>query len=133
MADRVVVAPHESGVAAMATLKLDLLAAMDKAAKDDAVILALGSISTADSAFAQLVIAFRHEAKLRKQRIVIEGESSETSVSALLGCDVVCEACAFNDLKTRTSQVPTGGVPGGLAPDAKVRSRTVPKTKGPKA
>jgi len=58
----------------MASLKLDLLAAMDKAGPDDAVVLDLRDMSKADSAFAQLIIAFRQEASLRKQRIVIEGE-----------------------------------------------------------
>jgi hypothetical protein len=134
VADRVVVAPRESGVAAMADLRLDLLAAMDKAGPDDTVILDMGNISNADSAFAQLVIAFRHEARLRDQRIVLAGEGSKNSVSALLGCDTVCEACAFNDFKARITQVPTGMVPAEVVPsevvpDARVRSQVTPKAK----
>jgi hypothetical protein len=128
VADRVVVAPREAGVAAMAVLRLDLLAAMDSAGPDDAVVLDLGTISNADSAFAQLMIAFRNEAMLRKLRIVIEGESSKNSVSALLGCDTVCEACAFNDFKARISVIPAV-----VVPDSRARSRTAPRTRGPKA
>lgn len=128
MADRIVVAPRDAGVATMAALRLDLLAAMDKAGPDDAVVLDLGILSSADSAFAQLVIAFRHEAKLRKQHIVIKGENSKNSVSALLGCDVVCETCAFRDFKARTSLVPAR-----VIPVAETESRAAPKSKRPKA
>jgi hypothetical protein len=128
VADLVVVAPRDAGVAAVAAFRLDLLAAMDNAGPDDAVVLDLGGVNTADSAFAQLVLAFRHEARLRNQRIAVEGESSRNCVSALLGCDVVCEACAFNDFRTKTDLVPAK-----VSPTGRSASRTVPKTMRPKA
>ncbi|MDX9958362.1 MAG: STAS domain-containing protein [Spirochaetia bacterium] len=128
MADRVVVAPRDAGIASVAAFRLELLAAMDKAGPDDTVVLDLGGVHTADSAFAQLVIAFKHEARLRNQRMGIEGEGSKNRVSTLLGCDVVCEACAFNSFKTRS-----GLVPAMVRPVGGSVSRTVPKTKRSKA
>jgi hypothetical protein len=127
MADRVVVAPRDAGVAAMASLRLELLEAMDKASPDDEVVLDLSTINNADSALAQLVIAFRHEAIIRKQRIAIEGENSKNSVAALLGCDVMCEACAFNDLKAKTSLAPAE-----VIPLAKAKTRNASTNKRPK-
>jgi ABC-type transporter Mla MlaB component len=123
-----VVAPRDAGVAAVAAFRLDLLAAMDKAGPDDTVVLDLGGVDTADSAFAQLIIAFKHEARLRNQRITIEGEGSKNSISVLLGCDVVCEACAFKDFQTKASLVPAT-----VSPVAKSASRAAPKTKRSKA
>lgn len=128
MADRVVVAPRDSGIAAVAALRLDLLAAMDKAGPDDTVVLDLGGIGYADSAFAQLVIAFKHEASLQKQRIAIKGEDSKNSVSALLCCDAVCETCLFNDFSARVSLATADDIPL-----AQAMIRTASKTKRSKA
>ena len=106
MADLIVFAPRDAGIAAVAGLKQDLLAALDNAGSDDVVILDLGKVTSADSALAQLVISFKHEARKRKKQIAIDGEDSKNSVSALLGCDVVCEACTFNVFKDKTGLIP---------------------------
>lgn len=105
MAEFSVPAPRDSGVIAVSSLRLSLLAAMDKAGPGDSIVLDLGTLASADSALAQLIIAFRLEAKLRKQNAVVQGEDSRLSVSALLGCDVVCEACLFNDFKASPDSV----------------------------
>jgi len=101
-----VLAPSDAGVAAVASLRLSLLAVMDKAGPGDSIVLDLGKLATADSALAQLVIAFRQEAKLREQKAVVEGEDSKLSVAGLLGCDVVCEACTFNALRGKVDSGP---------------------------
>jgi hypothetical protein len=101
---------------------------MDKAGPGDSIVLDLGKLATADSALAQLVIAFRQEAELREQKAVVEGENSKLSVAALLGCDVVCEACTFNAFRAK---VDSGPGPDMLEGPAK--PGVAARTKGAKA
>ena len=132
MAEFSVLAPRDAGVQAVSALRLSLLAAMDKAGPGDSIVLDLGKLASADSALAQLIISFRHEAKLRKHNAVVEGEDSKNSVSALLGCDVVCEACAFNDFRARLD---TGSSSGSDSEAAEVQAKpeAAARKKGAKA
>lgn len=132
MAEFSVLAPRDAGVQAVSALRLSLLAAMDKAGPGDSIVLDLGKLASADSALAQLIISFRQEAKLRKQNAVVEGEDSKNSVSALLGCDVVCEACAFNDFRARLDAGSSSGS-GSEAAGVQAKPEAIARKKGAKA
>jgi hypothetical protein len=123
-----VLAPKDSGISSVSELSLSLLAVMDKAGPGDSIVLDLSKLASADSSLAQLIIAFRHEARVRKQIALIEGEDSKYSVSALLGCDVVCEACMFNDFRTRGDSSSRSEMP-----EVKVKPGVASRTKGAKA
>jgi hypothetical protein len=99
---------------------------MEKAGPEDRVVLDLGALASADSTLAQLIIAFRLEAKLRKLDAVVKGEDSRVSVSSLLGCDVVCEACAFNDFRAKLDPLAEAEIPAATArPGSGARSKGV--------
>jgi ABC-type transporter Mla MlaB component len=123
-----VLAPKDAGISSVSELRVSLLAVMDKAGPGDTIILDLSKLASADSSLAQLIIAFRHEARVRNQTTLIEGEDSKHSVSALLGCDVVCEACTFNDFRTRVDSGPGSGTP-----EVKAKPGVASRTKGAKA
>lgn len=101
VADLFIKASRDATVGAVASLKMALLSAMDKASPEDSIVFDISGVEQADSALAQLIISFRLEAKQRKLNALIEGEHARLSVSVLLGCDVVCEACTFNDFRTK--------------------------------
>ncbi|OHD80646.1 MAG: hypothetical protein A3J97_01950 [Spirochaetes bacterium RIFOXYC1_FULL_54_7] len=126
MAEFSVLAPREAGVTAVSALRLSLLAVMDKAGPGDSIVLDLGKLASADSALAQLIIAFRLEARLRQLKGLIQGETSRLSVSALLGCDMVCEACTYYGFMAMPNS-------GSGVPDDKTRPRDVSMTKETKA
>jgi hypothetical protein len=82
-----VIAPADAGIAAVAGLKAELMAAFGEAAPGSRVLLDLSKTEKADSALAQLVIAARAEAAERKLELVVTGDDKERSVCALLSCD----------------------------------------------
>ena len=138
MAEFSVLAPRDAGMQSVSSLRLSLMAVMDKAGPGDSIVLDLGKLASADSALAQLIISFRHEAKLRKQIAVVEGEDSRHSVSALLGCDVVCEACAFNEFRAKLdsgSSFDSGSSssPGPEAAEVQAKPGVASRKKGAKA
>lgn len=97
MADIVVSAPADSGIGAVAGLKVRLMAALDEAGPSGSVRLEIDKVERADSSFAQLVMAFKAEARARSIRAVVAG--GEGSLSATLACDRLYET------------VPGGGKP----------------------
>ncbi len=90
MADIIVSAPADSGIGAVAGLKAELMAALDKAGPAGVVRFELDKVVRSDSSLAQLVMAVQAEARARSVKAVVQG--ADGSLSAMLACDRIDEA-----------------------------------------
>ncbi len=102
MAELLIKAPPESCVDAAAAIKAELAAALDRAGAKDTVIFDLSELRRSDSSLAQLALAFSAEAAERGIAARLDGDSGERALSAMLGCDVSCDACAFKKFHEHT-------------------------------
>lgn len=87
MLDITLMAPEDSGVASSATIKADLMAAMDKASSDSTITLDISKTMRADSSLAQLIVAFRAEALARGYTAMIKSPDAYQAMLTMLCCD----------------------------------------------
>ena len=87
MLDITVPAPEDSGIAAVSSIKADLMAAMDKASDGSTIILDIGKVIRADSSLAQLIVAFRNEAAARGYTASVKSDDERHAMLTMLCCD----------------------------------------------
>lgn len=102
MAELLIKAPAESNIEAAAALKAELAAALDRAGAKDTLVFDLSDVRRSDSSLAQLAISLSREAAERGINACLVGDTGERALSAMLGCDVNCEACAFKKFHEHT-------------------------------
>jgi hypothetical protein len=102
VADIVIKAPAESCIEAAAALKADLLAGIGRAGAKDTLVFDLSDVRRSDSSLAQLAISLSEEAAERGIQARLVGDAGERALSAMLGCDVSCDACAFKKFHEHT-------------------------------
>jgi len=92
--DITVQAPEDAGIAAISSIKAELVAAMDKAGKGSSIVLDISRTKRADSSLAQLIISFKAEAAAKGLTGAIKGDDEDRSMRSMLCCDGGGESCA---------------------------------------
>jgi hypothetical protein len=82
-----VLAPEDSGIAAVAGIKSELMAALKKAGSGSTIILDISNARKADSSLAQLVIALEREAAAKDCNVVIRNNDAQRSLRTMFCCD----------------------------------------------
>jgi len=86
-----VYAPEEAGIATIAGIREELLAAMVKTDRASTLVLDLSRTRKADSSLAQLIVALKTEAAAKGLRLVVKTEGDAQSLLSLLSCDSMDE------------------------------------------
>ncbi len=89
MLEITVLAPEDSGIAAVAGIKAELLAALDKAGSGSTIVLDISKARRADSSLAQLFIALEREAVAKGCKTVIKDSDASRSLRTMLCCDAM--------------------------------------------
>ncbi|OHD19661.1 MAG: hypothetical protein A2Y38_11805 [Spirochaetes bacterium GWB1_59_5] len=89
MLDITVLAPENSGIAAVAGIKAELMAALDKAGSGSTILLDISKTKRADSSLAQLIIAFERDAAAKGCKSVIRESESRHSLLTMFCCDSI--------------------------------------------
>lgn len=106
MLDITVLAPENAGIASIASLKGELAAAIEEAAKGSSITLDLSGATRADSSLAQVVIAFEAAAAAKGLRAKVKGAEGELSALSLTASDFISRP---DELAKRRAAGPAGG------------------------
>ena len=103
MFDITVFTPEDAGIASVAAIKSELMAAVEKATASSTIILDISKTKKADSSLAQLIVSFRTEVAMKGLKAAIRGDTEERSMKAMLCCDFLDEPSGLkpqNPVKT---------------------------------
>lgn len=87
MLDITVMAPEDSGIAAVAGIKAELMASLQKAKPGSTILFDISKARRADSSLAQLIIAFGHEAATKGCTATVRDGAGSRSLPGMCCCD----------------------------------------------
>lgn len=87
MLEITVLAPEDSGIAAVAGLKAELMAALKKAGSGSTIVFDISKAKRADSSLAQLIIALEREASAKGCKVVVLDGDANRTTRTMLCCD----------------------------------------------
>jgi len=82
-----VLAPEDSGIAAVAGIKAEFMAALKKAGSGSTIVFDMSKAKRTDSSLAQLVITLEREAAARDCKAVVKDGDAHRSLRTMLCCD----------------------------------------------
>lgn len=89
MLEITVLAPEDSGIAAVAGIKAELVAALEKAGSGATIVLDISKARRADSSLAQLVIALERAAAAKGCKTAIRDSDANRSLRTMFCCDSI--------------------------------------------
>lgn len=91
MLETTVYAPEDAGISAVAGIRAELVAAIDKSVRGSTIVFDLGRTSKADSSLAQLIVSSRVAAEAKGITLAVKTTSDGLSMFSLLSCDSMDE------------------------------------------